>query len=491
MRRSPSLVLALVLVLIVVLGTALVQSQKPPRPTVDDPWSRMPSRAAHFDHSTFFAEVAGELETGPDVTRACLRCHEDEAHEVMQTSHWSWTGDHVERDGETVAIGKKNLLNNFCISIESNWPACTTCHAGYGWRDADFDFSDPTRVDCLVCHDTSGQYRKKGGGAGLPADDVDLLAAARSVGVPTRDNCGRCHFNGGGGNAVKHGDLDGSMYYPHENVDVHMGRHDFLCQDCHQTRDHELPGRSMSVSVSNTNRVRCTDCHDDTPHGHDRLDAHTTTVACQTCHIPYMAVRTPTKMQWDWSKAGEDRPDADPHEYLKIKGEFLYDENVAPEYAWYDGHSTRYLKGDRIDPTSVTPMNEPLGDIDDPDARIWPFKIHRGMQLYDTEHLYMLNPKTYGEGGYWKDFDWDQAARLGADASGLDYSGGYGFAPTRMSWPLSHMVAPVEDALQCIDCHGPGGRMDWQALGYGVDPATGGGRFLVPTALTRTEGGAR
>ena len=55
-------------------------------------------------------------------------------------------------------------------------------------------------------------------------------------------------------------------------------------------------------------------------------------------------------------------------------------------------------------------------------------------------------------------------------ASGLAYSGEYGFAETAMYWPINHMVAPKEKALKCDDCHGEKGRMDWAALGYGKDP---------------------
>ena len=34
-----------------------------------------------------------------------------------------------------------------------------------------------------------------------------------------------------------------------------------------------------------------------------------------------------------------------------------------------------------------------------------------------------------------------------------------------MYWPLSHMVQPKEKALQCSDCHGERGVLDWSALG--------------------------
>ena len=69
-----------------------------------------------------------------------------------------------------------------------------------------------------------------------------------------------------------------------------------------------------------------------------------------------------------------------------------------------------------------------------------------------------------------------QAARLSAEATGLSFSGQLGFTDTEMAWPLSHMVAPADKALRCIDCHGPQGRMDFQALGYSVVPMQGGGR---------------
>ena len=84
-----------------------------------------------------------------------------------------------------------------------------------------FDFSDPHNVDCLVCHADRATYAK--GDYGYPAEGVDLVAAAQSVGSPTRENCGKCHFDGGGGNGVKHGDLDDSLNFPSENLDVHMG----------------------------------------------------------------------------------------------------------------------------------------------------------------------------------------------------------------------------------------------------------------------------
>jgi len=444
----------------------------------ETPWKKVPPSRVHTDHTHL---LQGPFPDGPSVTAACLTCHPNAAHDVMKTSHWSWLGSEVKVAGraEPVRVGKKNLLNNYCIGIPSNWERCTSCHAGYGWKDDTFDFTRQENVDCLVCHDTTGTYRKADALAGHPAKDVDLVAVAKSVGMPARSNCGSCHFSGGGGDAVKHGDLDGSMHHPPERVDVHLGRLNFQCQDCHRTEAHNIRGRSMSVSLENNNRVQCTDCHSEKPHGEERLDAHTQAVACQTCHIPRMAIEAATKMSWDWSTAGQDLPNQDPHLYNKKKGSFTFARNVAPEYYWYNGNAERYLLGDKIDPSRATNLNLPLGGIGDPRAKIWPFKVHRGKQIYDQQHRYLLVPKTYGEGGYWNDFDWDKALRLGSEATGLAYSGKYGFAPTVMYWPLSHMVAGKDKTLQCTDCHGDQGRMNWTALGYPGDPAMHGGRLKM------------
>jgi octaheme c-type cytochrome (tetrathionate reductase family) len=410
------------------------------------------------------------------VTQTCLECHPDAAQQVMGTVHWTWKSDSVEVAwaDQPVATGKANVLNNFCIGVQSNWNGCTNCHAGYGWEDAGFDFGDELAVDCLVCHDQSGTYVK--GSAGQPVEGVDLVAAAQSVGSPTRQNCGACHFGGGGGDAVKHGDLDSTLANPNENVDVHMGRHDFQCIDCHQTADHLITGRSISVSVDDANQIACSDCHTGEVHPDDRLNSHLATVACQTCHIPSAAVRLPTKVEWDWSTAGEDWPE-DTHEYLKIKGSFIYEDEYVPEYYWYDGEvATRYLMGDVIDPDETTPLNPPGGSIEDATSTIWPFKVHRAVQPYDATYNYLLQPKTVGEGGFWTDFDWDQAFELGSEATGLPYSGEYGFVRTDMYWPITHMVAPAEEALTCAECHGPDGRLDWEVLGYHGDPVDWGGR---------------
>ena len=55
--------------------------------------------------------------------------------------------------------------------------------------------------------------------------------------------------------------------------------------------------------------------------------------------------------------------------------------------------------------------------------------------------MYFLTPKVFGFKGdkeaYWKNFDWPKAVEAGTKASGLDFSGEYGFAPTIMYWRIN------------------------------------------------------
>lgn len=433
--------------------------------------------------------IEGPFASGPEVTEICLECHEDVAEDFMTTSHWLWTSLQDVATRGTMAYGKKVALNNYCLGVAGNWPRCTSCHAGYGWEDASFDFENPQNIDCLVCHDRTGLYRKFPTGAGHPVykpqewmgelwEPVDLAMVARSAGAPTRANCGACHFFGGGGNAVKHGDLDTSLLEPARDFDVHMSADgaDLRCQDCHVTENHTMSGQAMTVSPDGHHPLGCIECHDEEAHEKKVLNWHARSVACQACHIPTFAKGRPTQVRWDWSDAGKDLP-VTKNEYGqpsfdKKKGSFEWARNIVPTYAWFNGTAGVHLLGDRMNPDGETRLNWPNGSRQDQRARIYPFKIHRGRQPYDVGQDIFINPKFYGEGGFWQTFDWDQAAAAGMAAAGLEYSGELGFAETVMYWKIDHMVVPAADALRCRDCHPSEGtgRLDWAALGYAGDP---------------------
>jgi hypothetical protein len=139
------------------------------------PWARLPQVPAHFDHADI---IQGPFTSGPEVTARCLACHPDSAKQVMKTSHWTWASQKVKLPGrdEIIRVGKRNLLNNFCIHAGPNMQKCSSCHAGYGWEDDHFDFAAEENVDCLVCHDQTNTYEK--GPAGHPNPDVDLVHVA-------------------------------------------------------------------------------------------------------------------------------------------------------------------------------------------------------------------------------------------------------------------------------------------------------------------------
>jgi len=475
-KRIPVWLIGLLITLAVVAVPVAIFWPKP-APVRDNPQAGVLPTPVHVSHADI---VQGPLDTPQQVTRACLTCHPDAAVQLMGTTHWTWESkpfDVTWRD-EPVTIGKANQINNFCIGAQGNQKQCMSCHAGYGWEeDASYDFSVQENVDCLICHADLATYAK--GQYGNPAEGTDLLAAARSVRAPTRENCGYCHFDGGGGNGVKHGDLDQSLIYPSEGLDVHMGELDLQCTACHTTQDHQILGRLVvdNVTIDPAEQVSCTQCHSLELHDDERLNAHVDSLACQTCHIPSMAVKDPTKTYWDWSTAGQDIAE-DHYTYLKIKGSFVYQTDFKPTYLWFNGDlSYRYLLGDKIDPTQPTLIDQPAGSLDDPQARIFPFKLHVANQPYDMTYDYLLQPITAGDDGYWTNFDWDNAFRLAEPITGVKYSGSFGFAETWMYWPSTHMVQPKENALQCTDCHAENGRLDWEALGYPGDPMEWGGRF--------------
>ena len=166
---------------------------------------------AQEDHSEF---IEGPFSTPQEVTETCLLCHDGIEKDIMKTRHWNWLGNEfVNREGEKMIVGKQNLINNYCISLNSNWSRCTSCHIGFGWKDDTFDFEDGSNVDCMICHDRSGSYKKSPTGAGMPDPSVDLVKVAKSVGRTTNKSCSDCHFNGGGGSGVKHGDLTLSLFH--------------------------------------------------------------------------------------------------------------------------------------------------------------------------------------------------------------------------------------------------------------------------------------
>jgi len=487
------------------LGAAVAESETPAAAGTPPPAPAAIPNTSTADHSKFEI-LQQEFTSGPAVTEACLSCHTEADDQVMHSIHFNW--EYESASGQT--LGKKNVINAFCGNVAGNEARCTSCHAGYGWEDmASAPAQQSVTMDCLACHDRSGQYTKTSTGAGHPPLDpvkpgtktitgapawaVDLTKAAQSVGVPGRDNCGNCHFYGGGGDNVKHGDLSSVLYEPPLAVDVHMSPdgENFTCNACHVSDQHQWAGSRYDILASDPEGTgkpgerrdvaSCESCHSANPHPTTlegmKLNDHVDVVACQACHIPEFARGgVATKTVWDWSTAGRMGDDGKPmhesnfvqsdgqalHTYMSQKGDFDWGEDVVPVYAWFDGQ-VEYTTGDQtIDPTTVVEVNRIHGDPEDGKSRIWPFKRMEGRQAYDAGNNRLAYSHVWGpttDSAFWTHFDWDKAITAGMEAAGVEYSGDYGFVDTYMYWPTTHMVAPAEDAMDCVECHAEDGRL--------------------------------
>jgi octaheme c-type cytochrome (tetrathionate reductase family) len=464
------------------------------------------SAGAATDHTTL---LKGPFKTGEQVTNACLQCHEKQAKDFMKTTHWNWKGTPNHLKGikkSREEYGKANMLNAVCTSIEGGKEGvvheqCSKCHAGYGWTRSKFDFSDPGKIDCLVCHAKKGNYSRTVGGTvdmkAIEKGSLNLELAAQSVGVPGRANCGYCHYFGGGEDSVKTPGIESTLEKKDRKLDVHMGTKasgggDMACQACHVTTDHKIAGAS-SMTAHYDSRVTCEDCHSGVkvPHQKSKNGAiiakHAASVACQTCHIPYFGRSQATKMEWYWSDAGKDlksEEQFDKETFVKKMGRFIWGKNVTPVYAWYNGTIEHYMKGQVIeDPSQPVVITRPVGSIKDKTAKIYPYKLFKGDLPMDSTYKYLSIFQHYKS--FWVDYNWEKALAGGAEGSGLPYSGKYQFVKTASYFSVSHEVAPKEEALQCNDCHSGGTRMDWKALGYEGDPMATGGR-LSKTAGKKT-----
>lgn len=482
---------------------------------IEQPTARADSQST-ADHSKFEA-LQGPFEDGPAVTKACLSCHTEAGHQFMKNIHWTWE---YKNSDTGQMLGKRHLVNNFCTNARGNEGMCAQCHAGYGWKDESFDFTNAENIDCVVCHDRSGTYYKTPNSEGNAAcsimfegkQAIDLAAVSKSVGLPGRENCGGCHFYGGGGDGVKHGDLDSSLIHPNRDLDVHMDEAglNFACTQCHVTDKHVWAGSRYQMNARDTHGqvmpglrrdvATCESCHGLAPHPGNsltgvKLNNHVDRIACQTCHIPEIARGgVATMLYWDWRTSGKTRDGEGYklHDYVQgngeeratyksIKGDFVYGENLVPEYAWFDGQMIYTTIDTTFDvDDGAVKINDFKGHAQDPRSRIWPFKKMHTVMPYDKGNGTLVYTHLWGDDAeaYWGNYNFADAIRKGMEKNDLPYSGEYGFVDTYSFWPITHMVAPAEQAVRCEECHTPAAQGRMAAIGGLYIPGRDGDNAL-------------
>lgn len=465
----------------------------------DDDDGPPPSTADHSQYDILQQDFADATE----VTAACLSCHNQADGQLHRSIHWTWEFTHPETNQ---LLGKRHVINNHVLAITENQEYCATCHNGYGFDGPEFDFTAAENIDCLSCHDTTGDYAKLPGAAGHPAYEateyppgsgntwpaVDLNRIAQNVGPSSRQSCGSCHFNEQSVNPFIHGRIPAAMAQPSPELDVHMGTDflDFSCSSCHEPQNHQFfsskyqPVSETDMADSHLVHATCVSCH--TPeivHDNPVLTRHTERIACQSCHIPNYAREEPELVGWDWSQAGRSE-NGEPVVERNAEGLLTYHghygalewaEQITPRYAWFNGTISYTRPGDEIDPSQLVEIKQLQGDYADGESRLWPLRVQRGVQPFDPQSRTLVPVNLYGdEAAFWQAMDWAPAIRTAMEAAGLGFSGEYDFVETEMVWPLNHGVAPAEDAVRCSSCHSRDGIL------AGLDGAYVPGRDYQP-----------
>lgn len=318
-----------------------------------------------------------------------------------------------------------SALNNFSFQQQGGvegWEAqgCADCHIGADWR------TERSSVNCFLCHE-SGTFE-----------------------LVTVDGCLNCHWR----DAFLRGDR-----FTIEN-DVHVAS-GFACHSCHlrmedKHSDHQfLKGSAIDTTEPTLEgTVSCTRfCHEAEPHGGgpngNKLNQHTSKVACETCHIgarPASALESR-----DWTVFDEQGKPLD-----TMRGE-----GWIPEHSWYDntgpGAAGRYEQ----------PVLGPAERKDVAGARIYPFN-HVRVDWYVKHTESDLDDVIIVSEVQAADLDGDgrvtikEIRAIYPEATLLSLT---------MTYSISHSVRPAEEAFSCHDCHGSGAwLLDWTELGYLSDP---------------------
>lgn len=412
----------------------------------------------------------------------CLGCHETEANEMFNSTHYQWVGEAPDMvNNPNIAQGKlTNAVNSYCINIKGDWPVCGSCHVGRGKKPDDAS-AGLENIDCLTCHNenyATARTRLPDGSMGV-TDPTDAMV--QNIQKPTRVNCLVCHANAGGGDGVKRGDLSlatGNNTDPHFDVHMNASGSDLSCQQCHVFESHKVIGKGSDIrptdDVTRGSEIECISCHTgkDSPSGHDdaTIGRHVGRIACQTCHIPTYA-KMATETHRDWTRMHDGSPadgSSSPGHPFTVK-----ESNLLPEYRFWNRLSDNTLLEDDAsliyDPVRETyATSRPIGDIED--GKLYPFKYKTADQPMTSSDNRLIALDTFEflkvSGNV------ETAIEKGLVNMGYPASEMYEWVTTDTYQLLNHGINPASTALQCNDCHGDTTRMDLQGeLGYGLKAA--------------------
>ncbi len=440
-----------------------------------------PAAKRSYSHQDYFEHYEG--------TATCLECHAEEATSFFHSQHYQWQGDApniVNSKGDK--LGKMNTMNDFCTNPMASWignavnsdgkviaQGCSKCHAGLGMKpSSELSRAQLENIDCLICHAAGYRrdaYQDEAGNWSwkpiLWQNQRGMDSVSKRISLPKRDMCLRCHSGAGGGPNFKRGDLEYTLADCEPDFDVHMAKsgNDMHCVDCHGDQDHRVRGRGADLSGTDNpgNPLDCTSCHDALPHGVAIIDHHVERVHCTVCHVTEFAKGDATDMRRDWSTP-KYHPDAN-----KYSATITFGKNVVPAYAWFNGNTRLTRMGEPVKPNKdgIVTIMEPQGSRKDKKAKIHAFKLHEGVLPLLAEKDWLI-PLAVDE--FFVDGDLEKAVAEGAAAAYGIHHPEYTWVESRRWMGLFHEVRPADKALQCLDCHREGGRMDWQALGYKKDP---------------------
>ena len=108
------------------------------------------------DHAKF-EELKGPFSSGPEVTTACLGCHNEAGNQFTKSIHWTWEYEHPQTGQK---LGKKTLINTFCTNARGNEGKCAQCHGSfiwsvdlvphYAWFDGQMIYNQPSIVTSVM-----------------------------------------------------------------------------------------------------------------------------------------------------------------------------------------------------------------------------------------------------------------------------------------------------------------------------------------------------